>query len=41
MNTTDIVLGGVTVFAEVKVNKIFLAEVSGTFIPIATAGLTF
>jgi hypothetical protein len=38
---SDIVLGGLTLYAELKVNKIFLEEGSGTFIPIATVGLTF
>lgn len=37
----DIVLGGLTLFAEIQVNKIFFKEGSGTFIPIGTVGLTF
>ncbi len=37
----DIVLGVVTLFAEVQVNKIFFKEGSGTFIPVGTVGLTF
>lgn len=37
----DFVFGGVALYGEIKVNKIFLKEGSGTFIPIATVGLTF
>lgn len=40
---TDISLGAVTLFAEVKVNWLFLTEGAGTstMVPIATVGLTF
>jgi len=40
---TDISLGGLTLFAEIKFNWLFLKEGAGTstMVPIATAGLTF
>ncbi len=37
----DLAFGGLALYGEIKVNKIFLKEGSGTFIPIATVGLTF
>jgi hypothetical protein len=37
----DIVLGGLTIFGEIKANWILLDEGTSTFVPIVTAGITF
>ena len=37
----DFSLVGLTLFAEIQVNKIFFKEGSGSFVPIGTVGLTF
>jgi opacity protein-like surface antigen len=37
----DIGLGGVTLYGEIKVNWLSIEEGTGTFVPIATVGLTF
>lgn len=37
----DLVFGGITIFAELKVNWLMLEEGTSTMVPIATAGITF
>jgi hypothetical protein len=37
----DVDLGGSTLFVEIKINWLMIEEGTGTFVPIATAGLTF
>ena len=37
----DLVLGGVSLYGEVKVNVFFISEGHGTYLPIATVGVTF
>jgi opacity protein-like surface antigen len=37
----DLVLGGVSIYGEVKVNVFYLSEGNGTYLPIGTVGITF